>query len=106
MTPEQFRQIEELYYAARQDRAELDRADPELRREVELLLAQEGPLPELALTCAVAQVAVGASLGPYRIEAQIGEGGMGQVYKARDTRLGRTVAVESLSGRPPPPPRG
>jgi eukaryotic-like serine/threonine-protein kinase len=40
---------------------------------------------------------VGASLGPYKIESSIGAGGMGQVYKARDTRLGRAVAVKVSS---------
>src|SRR6266567_763765 len=36
----------------------------------------------------------GARLGPYEILAPIGAGGMGEVYKARDTRLDRTVAVK------------
>lgn len=36
----------------------------------------------------------GARLGPYEIVNQIGEGGMGAVYKARDTRLDRIVAVK------------
>jgi Tol biopolymer transport system component/predicted Ser/Thr protein kinase len=41
----------------------------------------------------------GSQLGPYQIEALIGEGGMGKVYRARDTRLGRTVAVKVSSAR-------
>jgi hypothetical protein len=40
----------------------------------------------------------GSSVGPYEIEGPIGRGGMGEVYRARDTRLGRQVAVKFLSG--------
>ena len=36
----------------------------------------------------------GTRLGPYEIQSLIGAGGMGQVYRARDTRLNRTVAVK------------
>src|ERR1700719_2470830 len=38
----------------------------------------------------------GERLGPYEIVAPIGAGGMGEVYKATDTRLGRTVAIKTL----------
>ena len=40
----------------------------------------------------------GHRLGPYEIVAPIGAGGMGEVYKATDTRLGRTVAIKTLDG--------
>ncbi len=43
-------------------------------------------------------LAPGATLGPYQIVAPIGAGGMGEVFRARDTRLGREVAVKVLPG--------
>jgi serine/threonine protein kinase len=41
-------------------------------------------------------IQAGSRLGPYEIESAIGAGGMGEVYRARDTRLGRRVAIKSL----------
>ncbi|HEV8232417.1 MAG TPA: protein kinase, partial [Thermoanaerobaculia bacterium] len=38
----------------------------------------------------------GARLGPYEVTGRIGAGGMGEVYRARDTRLGREVAIKVL----------
>ena len=38
-------------------------------------------------------LAAGTRLGPYEITGQLGAGGMGEVYRATDTRLGRTVAM-------------
>jgi serine/threonine protein kinase/tetratricopeptide (TPR) repeat protein len=105
MTPERWLQIEALYHAARErGPAALADADPGLRCEVEALLAQDTdrewildrPPVNLLNNSNVAMLPAGTDLGPHKIEALIGAGGMGEVYRARDTRLQRTVAIKIL----------
>ena len=64
----------------------------ERRRPAVAALAEAGvPLP-----LGVGHLAAGRRLGPYEIVAPIGAGGMGEVYRARDARLNRTVAIKVL----------
>jgi serine/threonine protein kinase/Tol biopolymer transport system component len=105
-----WREIEQLYHSVLEldptvRRRLLERADAEVRREVESLLAQQSgdgilhhsvwneALP-VELAVRQATFSPGSLLGPYAVESVLGEGGMGTVYKARDVRLGRLVAIK------------
>jgi serine/threonine protein kinase/Tol biopolymer transport system component len=101
MTPFRFQQIEELYQAALklgpEDRtAYLAGVDPDLRREVEALLASDPSQSTVSMVTPIA-VGVGFEVAHYRIESKLGEGGMGSVYRALDTKLNRLVAIKFLS---------
>ncbi len=111
MTPDRWRQIEDLYHAAQkcppdQRAALLEATDPEIRSRVERMLAVESgsqildqPGDGLLADPTKTVIAKGTHLGPYRIEGQIGAGGMGTVYRAVDTRLGRVVAIKIAAER-------
>ncbi|HEV3037274.1 MAG TPA: protein kinase [Candidatus Angelobacter sp.] len=77
-------------------------SDPDLRAEVESLLeAHEQVSSGFMETLPVLQIPrleTGAQLGPYKIVSFIAAGGMGEVYRASDTRLSRDVAIKVLPG--------
>ncbi len=113
MTGEQYRRVRDLFEEAiTVPGAALDAwlsercDDDEVRREVASLLASHSQAGDF-LTQPAGNLASlleedgpgpapGQELGPYRIVAEAGRGGMGRVYRAVDTRLNRTVAIKSL----------
>jgi serine/threonine protein kinase len=106
MTPERWRVVTELFHATL-DRephlrasflGEACQTDGSLRAEVDRLLAahEQAELLGDPFGVAPSRLGPGTSLGPYQIEGLIDTGGMGEVYEARDLRLGRTVAIKIL----------
>ena len=113
MNQELWQRAEELFHAAleRQPAERRDfidkvcSGDAELRRQVELLVSKaeragsflEGrAVDDLTATLASGGSLEGRQFGPYRIVSAIGAGGMGEVYRAHDSNLGRDVAMKTL----------
>jgi serine/threonine protein kinase/Tol biopolymer transport system component len=110
MTPERWQQITGVFHAALL-RAGADRrpflqvacgADASMRAEVEAMLAAHDSageprnIPAVAVSEQMLRLESGSVVGRYRIGALIGAGGMGQVYRARDPRIERDVAIKVL----------
>ncbi|HXS98186.1 MAG TPA: protein kinase [Candidatus Limnocylindrales bacterium] len=110
MTPERWHRIEEIFHAANSldtahrstFLAESCGTDDDLRRCVERLLAAsvapqldlDRPAWDQSLTQTISNAAEPVEFGVYRVVSELGRGGMGAVYLAEDTRLGRKVAIK------------
>ena len=112
MTPERFRQVTELFQAAL-ERPAAERLtfvrnesadDDELRGEVCAMLAAHDAagvtdVPPISIPSDDRGGSPGDAVGPYEIRGLIAAGGMGRVYRARDARLHRDVAVKGAAIR-------
>ncbi len=113
MTPDQWEKVSEIFHQAVElegaERASLIKrecsGDIELRREVESLLSAhtdadgfiEQPVADLSsLSTDEMPSLAGTTFGHYKVENSIGRGGMGEVYRALDTKLNRKVALKKL----------
>ncbi len=106
MTPERWQQVQDLLEKVLQltpgeRSAYLDRAcsaDSSLRQEVETLLAHGQDASSFLQSSFSLRVTLtpGTKLGEYEVKSLVGSGGMGEVYRARDSRLGRDVAIKVL----------
>src|SRR5712692_5012926 len=114
MTPERFQQVSQLYHATLEREPEQRAAflrqscgtDRDLRHDVESLLASEESAEAFFSSQGTKEPAkkrdrpspslVGRTLDNYQVLSVLGVGGMGEVYRARDTKLGREVAIKVL----------